>query len=99
LLNLDDMSVTHDEDRQRFSLNGGGQIALLAYSRRPGLLSLDHTEVPRAIQNQGVAAKLTRAALDFARAENLRVVPSCSYAAAFIRKHAEYQDLVAPGKS
>jgi predicted GNAT family acetyltransferase len=98
LLNLDDISVTHDEARQQFSLTIDGQVALIAYRRRPGLLSLDLTEVPRSIQSQGVAAKLTRAALDFARAENLRVVPACSYAVAFIREHAEYQDLVASGK-
>jgi uncharacterized protein len=99
LLNLTDFPVTHDEDRQQFSLTIEGQLALLAYSRRPGVLSLDHTRVPPAIQSQGVAAKLTRAALDFARAENLRVVPACSYAAAFLRKHTEYADLVASPKS
>jgi len=35
-----------------------------------------------------------RTALDFARANHFRVVPLCPYVAAFIRRHAEYHDLV-----
>jgi predicted GNAT family acetyltransferase len=33
-------------------------------------------------------------ALDFARVNDLRVVPLCPYVSSFIRKHPEYQDLV-----
>ena len=32
--------------------------------------------------------------LDLARLRGLKVVPRCPYAAAFIRRHPEYQDLV-----
>jgi predicted GNAT family acetyltransferase len=41
-----------------------------------------------------LAGKLTSFALDYARAKHLRVVPRCPYVSSFIRKHAEYQDLV-----
>jgi len=37
---------------------------------------------------------MTRAALDFARSENLQVEPRCSYAAYFMQKHPEYDDLL-----
>jgi uncharacterized protein len=93
--NLEHLDVTHDDDAQTFSLSVAGQLAHLDYHRRPGLLSLDHTYVPPPIEGQGVAAKLTQFALDYARRQNLRVVPNCSYVAAFIAKHDEYQDLVA----
>ena len=33
-------------------------------------------------------------ALDFARAEHLRVIPLCPYVTDFIRKHPEYHDLL-----
>ncbi|MGA2810363.1 MAG: GNAT family N-acetyltransferase [Candidatus Acidiferrum sp.] len=97
-MNLDQLQVRHNQAAQRFETAFDGYPALLVYHRAPGLLSLDHTEVPPPIARQGVAAKLTQAALEFARAEQLRVVPACSYAAAYIRKHPEYQDLLAPGK-
>jgi len=93
-LNLDKFYVTHHASEQRFELAAHGQIAELSYRRVSGTMSLDHTYVPSPIEGQGVAAKLTRAALDYARAEGLRVVPGCSYVAAYIRNNPEYQDLV-----
>jgi predicted GNAT family acetyltransferase len=33
--------------------------------------------------------------LDHARADSLKVIPDCSYAAAFIRRHTQYADLLA----
>jgi uncharacterized protein len=96
-VNLDALHVSHDKGEQRFSLEIGGHTALLTYHYAPGVISLDHTYVPPGIERQGVAAKLTRAALDFARAEGLRVVPACSYVANYVHDHSEYQDLVVPG--
>ena len=97
MLNLNDFPVTHNLKEQRFEMSVKGLLAVIAYHREHGVISLDHTGVPVPIEGHGVAAKLTRAALDFARAEKLRVVPACSYVDAFIRKHSEYQDLVAAG--
>ena len=98
-LDLEKFHVTHHASEQRFELAVHGQIAELSYRRAPGTFSLDHTYVPPPIEGQGVAAKLTRAALNYARAEGLRVVPACSYVAAYIRSNPEYQDLVASSKS
>ena len=68
--------------------------AVITYRRFPDHLALLHTEVPGPLQLQGLAAKLTRTALDFARAQHLRVAPLCPYVSAFLRKHREYQDLL-----
>jgi uncharacterized protein len=96
---LDELQVSHSKSEQRFTLEMDGHTALITYSLAPGVISLDHTYVPPAIERQGVAAKLTRTALNFARAEKLRVVPACSYAADYVRKHPEYHSLVARTKS
>jgi predicted GNAT family acetyltransferase len=37
---------------------------------------------------------MTRAALDFARSQNLKVEPRCPYTAGFMQKHSEYADLL-----
>lgn len=97
MFNLNDFPVRHNSEERRFEMNVKGELAVITYRLLPGVLSLDHTGVPVPIEGHGIAAKLTRAALDFARAENLRVVPACSYVAAFVRKHSEYQDLVSAG--
>jgi hypothetical protein len=89
------LEVMHDAERHRFQLTVDGQMCALDYSRSPGKMVIYHTEVPQQIEGQGLAAHMTRAALEFARTENLRVVPRCSYAAAFFRKNPQYADLLA----
>ncbi len=95
--NLNDVAVTHNEETHRFEARVENLTSLLTYRRTGDRITFLHTEVPPSLERHGLAAKLTRAALDFARAEHLRVVPLCPYVADYIRKHAEYQDLVAPG--
>ena len=93
-LKLDDVAVIHNQEAQRFEATVNGLRALITYRRFPDKIILDHTEVPAPIERKGVAAKLTRVALDFARANHLRVLPLCPYVADYIRRHSEVQDLV-----
>lgn len=87
-------SITHDQNSRRFATEVDGHEAELVYRRQNGSLVIDHTGVPEAIGGRGIAGQLVKAALDYARAEGLRVVPACSYAAAYIQRHPEYADLV-----
>ncbi len=96
-LNLDDVVVTHDEEARRFEASVNGLRSLLTYRRFPDHILLQHTEVPPPLEGKGLAAKLTRTALDFARANHLRVVPLCPYVSSFLRRHREYQDLISAG--
>ena len=96
-LNLDDIIVTHNEEARRFETTVAGLRAFITYRRFPDRLVLRHTQVPPTLEGKGLAAKLARTALDFARANHLRVVPLCPYVSSFIRKHREYQDLVSAG--
>ena len=93
-VNLNDATVTNNEAAERFEMLVDGLRALLTYRRFPGRIVFLHAEVPQPLEGQGLAAKLTRFALDFARGNHLRVVSRCPYVSSFIRKHAEYQDLV-----
>jgi predicted GNAT family acetyltransferase len=95
-VDLNNLSVTHNEAAQRFELPVDGARALLTYRRFPDRIVLLHTEVPPPFEGHGIAAKLSRSALAFARSNRLQVVPLCPYVSSFIQKHPEYQDLVAP---
>jgi predicted GNAT family acetyltransferase len=72
-----------------------GGPALCVYRRQGDVLLLTHTEVPPALEGRGIAAALVKAALDWARAEGLRVRPLCSYVVTYMRRHPETQDLLA----
>jgi predicted GNAT family acetyltransferase len=89
------VDVRHEPANHRFVALVAGHQAVLDYRRGDGVISLVHTGVPAAIGGRGVAAALVRAALDHARAEGLKVVPACSYVAAYFKRHPEDADLLA----
>lgn len=88
-------TVVHAPVAGRFEARVQGQLALCAYHRSGDLLVLHHTEVPPALQGQGLAAALVAAALQWAREQGLRVQPRCSYVAAYMRRHPDTHDLLA----
>ena len=63
------------------------------YRIEGGVMILPHTEVPEALQGQGIAGKLVKTALESARRQGLKVIPSCSYVDVYMRRHPEYDDL------
>ncbi|MCA0300430.1 N-acetyltransferase [Pseudoxanthomonas mexicana] len=86
--------VHHDPDARRLHTRVEGHEAELRYSLRGGRMVIDHTGVPDAIGGRGIAGILVKAALDLARARGWRVVPACSYSAAYVQRHPEYADLI-----
>jgi predicted GNAT family acetyltransferase len=88
------LDLHHDPTAHRFSTRLEGHDAELVYALRDGRMVIEHTGVPEAIGGRGVAAALVKAALEHARAQGWRVVPACSYSAAYVQRHPEYADLV-----
>jgi len=86
--------IHHRPELQRFDAVVDGHLALCSYHRHGDTLVLPHTEVPPALQGRGVAAALVAATLAWARHEGLRVRPTCSYVATFMRRHPETKDLL-----
>lgn len=86
--------VIHRPEAQRFEARFDEGLALCAYRRQAEELLLTHTEVPAALEGRGIAAALVRAALDWARAEGLKVRPLCSYVSMYMRRHPDTQDLL-----
>lgn len=87
-------------DRHRYEFDFGGEKALLEYIPRPGgVLALIHTEVPPRYEGCGIGQALVRAALEDIRRKGLRIEAHCSFVAHFIRRHPEWQELLATGQS
>ncbi|HUO23765.1 MAG TPA: GNAT family N-acetyltransferase [Caulobacteraceae bacterium] len=86
--------VVDNAERQRFELPVQGRIAFADYRTRPGLVLIDHVETPVELRGGGVAAQLMQGLLEIVRARGLKIVPLCPYADAYIRRHANYQDLL-----
>ena len=89
------MTPINNHQARRFELVIDGQLAICDYYRDGNTLVLPHTVVPASLQGRGIAALLVQAALDWARAEGLKVQPSCSYVASYMRRHPGEQELLA----
>jgi hypothetical protein len=75
-----------NEDRQRFELTIEGVVAFVSY------------EVPPELGGRGVGSKLGRATLDAVRAQGRQLTVECDFIRAFMSKHPEDNDLLAPGQ-
>jgi uncharacterized protein len=89
------VEVRDNPAESRFEAAVGGALAVAEYRREGDRLAFTHTVVPPELEGQGVASALIRAALAQARERGLRVVPHCSFVAAYIERHPETQDLLA----
>jgi predicted GNAT family acetyltransferase len=90
------MTVTDRADQLRYEIEVDGELAgFLLYRREPGVLELVHTDVDPKWEGKGVGAALVKGALDDVRARGLKMRPYCPFVAAYIRRHPEYEDLVA----
>ena len=58
-----------------------------------GVTGGDPAGVHPDLRGQGLAGKIVEVSLAYAREHDLRVVPMCSYAAAYIRRHPEHREL------
>ena len=85
--------IRHDSAARRFTTTVDGSLCELDYTLHGNVMALTHTGVPAAVGGRGVAAELVRTALDTARAAGWKVVPACSYAAVWMQRHPEYDDL------
>lgn len=79
----------------RFELESEGLIAFAHYELNQNILTIDHVFAPPELRNGGLASKLMTEIAQKAQAENLKITPVCSYAEAWMRRHKEFQDLLA----
>ena len=88
------IAIVHNAGASRFETRAGGELSVADYELIDGVMWMTHTGVPSSLRGQGVAARLVEAALAHARAQGLKVRPSCSYVASYMRRHPETQDLL-----
>lgn len=86
--------IVHHESQGRFECTVDGYRCELDYRLTGNRMTILHTGVPAQVGGRGIAAELTRYALDTARSRGWKVQPLCSYSASFFQRHPEYADLL-----
>jgi hypothetical protein len=72
----------------------GADVGELDVIEQDGVRDLVHTGVRPAFEGRGLAARLVRRAFDDARADGVRIRPSCPYVARWAARHPEVADLL-----
>jgi predicted GNAT family acetyltransferase len=87
-------TVRNNPARNRYELEVDGHLAVAEYTLAPGIITLNHTEVPAALGGRGVGTTLVRGVLEDVRRQGLKVVVRCSFVRAVMAKHPEFNDLL-----
>jgi predicted GNAT family acetyltransferase len=90
-----DAQVTHEPQRKRFVARLEERESHLIYTPSgTGVVDFLTTYVHPALRGRGVGEALVKAGLEWARAEGLKVIPSCWFVGTVVRRHPEYAALI-----
>lgn len=90
------MEVIHDEDKKMFYYEKDGKIIceLTYVYGGEGRIAINHTFVEPEYRGQGLAGELALEIAKYARENNYKIIPVCSFAVSFFKYHKEYSDLI-----
>ena len=85
----------NENNRGSFFINRDDkQIAELDFDLKHNVLNAFHTGVRKELEGQGIAAKLFDKLVEYARKNNYKIIPSCSYILVkFRRRPDEFADV------
>jgi predicted GNAT family acetyltransferase len=89
-----DPPIRDNAAEQRWEITVGDDTAWLTYARGTSVLALIMTSIPAKLSGTGIASRLALHAVQTARAEGLKLDPSCPFMIGWLERHPEYSDLV-----
>jgi predicted GNAT family acetyltransferase len=91
---IENAEIRHNQEATAFEVFLDGRRSWLEYVPENGSIVITHVIVHPDLRGQGLAERLMRTGLEYARRNSLRVIPQCAYAQAFFRRHPEEQQLL-----
>ncbi len=92
------MQIKHKETGSKGLFFVGQEDTMLAemtYTRpAPDKIIIDHTEVNDELRGKNIGYQLVQAAVDYARTNNIKIIPLCPFAAAVFKKRPEFNDVL-----
>ena len=90
-----DFEIKQDTEKNKFVTYVEGYEAVVEYTLKDNVIDLYRTFTPPELRGKGVAGKLVKYALEYAKENNLKVIPTCSYVRGYIERHENYKELLA----
>lgn len=92
------MDIQHHQETTQgafLAVENGRNVGELTYVYiKEKTIRIDHTLVHPGQRGKGLAHRLVKAAVDYARAEGLTIVPVCSFVVTDFKRHPEYEDVL-----
>ena len=96
----DEFTIVSVPEQNRYELREGDTVAGFAeYQLTPDQIVFTHTVIDEAYGGRGLGSKLARHVLDDAVGTGKRIVPICSFIAAYVRKHRDWDEHLEPSGS
>ncbi len=86
------MEIKHEAGK--FSVEEDEAEAVLLYRQEGNVIDIYHTFTPEKLRGRGIAGKLAEAAFEYAKKNNLKVIPTCPYIPKFLETHPEWKKVV-----
>lgn len=78
-----------------FIEESGKRLAEMTFSKAGDTrIIIDHTEVSDVLKGKGAGKQLVSAAVDYARKNNIKIIPLCPFAKSVFDKVKEFQDVL-----
>src|SRR4051812_41611130 len=92
---MDDIIHERNGQRGAFVIRRDGRVlAQMTYSVGGVIAIIDHTDVDGALRGTRAGARLVRAAVEWARAEKMQIMPLCPFAKSVFDKTPDYADVL-----
>jgi len=92
---MENLELINNTDENQYEFHIGKYLAKIEYIiTNKGHIYLTHTEVPVALEGQGIASQLVEKALTDIEEQGLDLVPLCPFVIGYIQKNPEWQRLV-----
>lgn len=92
------MKIEHTkaQDKGRFdAVNKDGKAGTMSYTwSGESRITIEHTEVYAEFKGEGIGKKLVIEAVEFARQQNLKIIPECSYAKHVLQSDNTFSDVL-----
>ena len=92
------VELLKNDEKKRFELHIDGHIAFIEYIlTNQNVMYLTHTEVPRALEGNGVGGSIVVKVLNQIKSNDFTLAPLCPFVASYLKRHPEWKEILASG--
>lgn len=92
-----DLKVTDNPSKKRYEAVVDDSLVFIEYIKTKEKIYLTHTEVPSALEGNGIGSSLVLEVLEDIDRQDLTLIPLCPFVALYLKKHPEWKKLVMKG--